>query len=197
MQLTKKQLEIMKYISSYQENHEGLSPTLDEIASEMGVCKITIFEHVEALAKKGALKKTKHFARSLEITAPEFMTRRGLPLLGRIAAGKPIEAIETPEQFELNSIVPPGADCYVLRVAGNSMIHDGIRDGDFVLVEKTADAHNGQTVVAIIGDGEATLKRFYREEGRIRLQPANDEMQPIYVDDCEIRGIVRGIVRRY
>lgn len=196
MQLTKKQLEIMKFIVSYQQEHEGLSPTLDEIAAEMGVCKITIFEHVEALAKKGALKKVKHFARSLEIIAPEFI-KKGLPLLGRIAAGKPIEAVETPEQFELDSLVPPGADCYVLKVAGNSMINDGIRDGDFVLVEKAADAYNGQTVVAITGDGEATLKKIYREEGRIRLQPANDEMQPIYMDDCEIRGIVRGVVRRY
>ncbi len=196
MQFTKKQHEIMRFISSFQEENDGISPTLDEIAEHMGVCKITIHEHVGALVRKGALRKEKHFARSIEILAPEF-SRRGLPLSGLITAGFPIEAIEQQETFDPASIIPPRVESYVLRVKGNSMINESIRDGDYVIVEKCSTAQNGQTVVAVTGDNEATLKKFYKEENRVRLQPANDEMEPIYVDNCEIRGVVRGVVRRY
>lgn len=195
MQFTKKQHEILTFISNYQREH-SISPTLEEIAEHMGVSKITIHEHIAALVKKGAIKKEKHFARSLEILAPEFR-EKGLPLAGVITAGMPIEAIEQREVFDPGEIVPPNCECYVLRVKGDSMIDEGIRDGDLVLVEKQPTAYNGQTVVAIIGDNEATLKKFYREQGRIRLQPANENMEPFIVDNCEIRGVVRGVIRKY
>jgi repressor LexA len=120
-----------------------------------------------------------------------------MQVMGRIAAGAPIEAIETPEHVSIKDILPTGDDCYILQAVGDSMIEDGIQSGDFVIVEKRTTARNGETVVAIVDDNEATLKRFYREDGRIRLQPANEKYEPIYVDNCEIRGVVRGVLRRY
>jgi len=120
-----------------------------------------------------------------------------ISILGTIAAGSPIEAIETPEQLDLQDLLPTDRDVYALRVRGESMIEDGIRDGDLVLVERRNTARNGETVVAILEDEEATLKRFYREKSHIRLQPANASMEPILVNEIEIRGVVIGVIRRY
>jgi repressor LexA len=120
-----------------------------------------------------------------------------LPILGTIAAGVPIEEIEDRETLDLSSLIPNGAEVFALRVAGNSMIEDAIADGDIVLVERRDSARNGETVVAVLPEGEVTLKRFYKERDRIRLQPANSTMEPIYTHDVQIRGVVVGVVRRY
>jgi repressor LexA len=118
-------------------------------------------------------------------------------ILGRIAAGRPIEAVEDPEELDLQDLLPPGRECYALHVRGDSMIDDGIRNGDIVLVEQRKEARNGETVVAVLAGEEATLKRYYRERGRIRLQPANSALEPIYAKDVEVRGVVVGVIRRY
>jgi repressor LexA len=118
-------------------------------------------------------------------------------VLGRIAAGRPIETIEEPEELELADLLPRDRDVYALRVRGDSMIDDGIRDGDLVLVERRTEAHDGETVVAILPGEEATLKRLYREAGGWRLEPANASLQPIHASEIEVRGVVIGVVRRY
>ena len=120
-----------------------------------------------------------------------------IPILGTIAAGRPLEAVEDPEDFALTDLIPRREGHYLLRVRGKSMIEDHIDDGDLVIVERRQSARNGEIVVAILEDEEATLKRFYREDRGIRLQPANATMDPIRVDDVEIRGVVRGVVRRF
>ena len=207
MNLTPKQLEIVQFIVDYRER-KGLAPTLEEIARELGVSKITIYEHVAQLEKKGAITKQKYQSRSLTVSPAlvnELKTRREqqsqqsftLPLLGRIAAGMPIEAVEVPEEIDLSEMVRRDRASYILRVKGNSMIDEGIRNGDFVIVENRNWASNGETVVAIVNETEATLKKFYREGDRIRLQPANSDMQPIYCDKCDIRGVVVGVLRKY
>lgn len=199
MKLTPKQLQVVDFIRQYNREH-GLSPTLDEIAAELGVSKVTIFEHLKALERKGAVQRAYHQARSVELApelarSPEEETM--LPLVGSIAAGRPIEAIETPDTIDITSMFRLKDGPYVLRVRGDSMRDDGIYDGDFVVIENRETAHNGETVVATMPDGEATLKKFYREGRRIRLQPANSEMEPIFVDDCRIQGVVIGVLRKY
>ena len=199
MNYTPKQLRILHLIKKRQQE-DGYSPTYAEIAAEMDVSPVTIFEHIAALEKKGAIRRRKYEARSLEITDPEFdrtvsRSETTLPLKGRIAAGKGIEAIENPEEIALGAMFLGRGETFVLQVVGDSMIDDHICDGDLVVVEKRIEAHDGEIVVAIIGDNQVTLKRIYRENGRIRLQPANSRMGPIYVDNVEIRGVVRGIVR--
>lgn len=196
--LTRRQKQIVDFLASYQAEH-GLSPTLDEIAQEFGVNKVTIFGHVAELERKGILERpTPRASRGLRLVErAEPASATSLRILGRIAAGRPIEAIEDPEELDLQDLLPPGRETYALRVQGNSMIDDSIRDGDIVLVENRTSARNGETVVAVLPGEEATLKRFYRENGRVRLQPANSTMKPILVDDVEVRGVVVGVVRRY
>ncbi len=207
MNLTPKQLEIVQFIVEYRERR-GLAPTLAEIAGELGVSKITVYEHVAQLEKKGALTKQKYQSRSLTVNpqlAAELRGRRetvpapyALPLLGRIAAGQPIEAVEVPEEIDLSEMVRRDRASYVLKVKGDSMIDDGIRSGDYVIVENRNWASNGETVIAIVRDNEATLKKYFKEaDGRIRLQPANSNLDPIVVDKCEIRGVVVGVLRKY
>ena len=204
MQLTPRQLEVLRFIVDFRMGH-GISPTLAEIAERMGISKITVYEHVEQLIKKGVLEKQKYQSRSLSVN-PE--VRRELedleggrgsrfPLLGRIAAGRPIEAVEDKEDLDISDLFPPDKPYYVLKVKGSSMIDEQICPGDYVIVENRAYAEDGETVVAIIGDNEATLKKFYSEGKRFRLQPANPDMEPIYVDRLEIRGVVVGVLRKY
>lgn len=198
MKLTPKQLRIVEYVREYDREH-GLAPTLDEIAAELDVSKVTVFEHLKALERKGAIVRTYHKSRSIEL-APELAHDPAdgttLPLVGRIAAGRPIEAIETPDTIDIASMFRLKDGPYVLRVRGDSMIEDSIRDGDYVIIEQRNTASNGETVVAVLPDGEATLKRFYREDGHIRLQPANAQMEPIIVPDCQIQGVVIGVMRK-
>jgi repressor LexA len=198
---TPKQLQIMRFIRDYRLENDT-SPTLEEIGQAMGVHRVTVHQHVAALVKKGAIRKLPQRSRSIEILDRDYLPQPTLKLLGRIAAGRPIEAVEDPEPFTIEELLPvvPGEDAYMLRVVGNSMIEDHITDGDLVLVDRAESARDGQIVVAIV-DGEATLKRIYHEAGGVvRLQPANPTMEPIYIrppDTVEIRGIVRAVLRRY
>lgn len=197
--LTRRQNQILDFFRSYTAEH-GISPTLEEIAQAFEVNKVTIFGHVSELERKGVLTRAaKGVSRGLQLVDDRVDDAVGpsVAILGRIAAGAPIEALEDPETLDLDSLVPKDRDVYALRVAGTSMIDDGIRDGDLVLVERRSHAYDGEVVVAILPDEEATLKRFYREGDRIRLQPANEALEPIVVDEVEIRGVVIGVVRRF
>lgn len=219
LNLTPKQMQVVRYLITYRDRH-GLSPTLAEIADYLDVSKITVYEHVSQLVRKGALNKKRYLSRSLTVhpslaeelrgrmakenTSPARASegipaaKHGLPLLGRIAAGQPIEAVEDrSETLAIDEIVGFERANYALRVRGDSMIDEGIRDGDYVLIEKRSWASDGETVVAILDDEDVTLKRFFREKDRIRLQPANEAMEPIWVDSCEIRGVVVGVLRSY
>lgn len=196
--LTRRQRQIVDFLSAYLAEH-GISPTLEEIAGHFGVNKVTVFGHVSELERKGVLRRAgRGISRGLQLVEPEPAPRRdaSLPILGRIAAGAPIEALEVPESLDLADLLPAGSDVYALRVQGDSMIDDAIADGDIVLVARRETAQDGETVVAIV-DGAATLKRFYRERDGCRLQPANAAMQPTFVEEVEIRGVVIGVVRRY
>lgn len=197
---TPRQLEILRFIRDFR-NKTGCSPTMQEIGDQLHLTKVTVFEHVGALEKKGLLTRgPKHSARSLQVSDDfVFDDERAarLPLAGRIAAGRPIEAIEDNEVIDLNElfIESPG-EKFVLEVTGDSMIEEQICDGDYVICRKQETARNGQTVVALLENGEATLKTFYREKNGIRLQPANPAYEPIYVPNCTIQGVVVGVIRK-
>ncbi len=195
--LTRRQAQIVEFLCEYTAEH-GISPTLEEIAGHFGVNKVTIFGHVGELERKGVLRRAaRGVSRGLQLITNDLDSTKTIPILGRIAAGAPIEAIQDPEQLDLTDLVPPGREVYALRVQGESMIEDAIVDGDLVLVERRQHARDGETVVAVLPDGETTLKRFYREGNQFRLQPANSAMQPLIVPEVEIRGVVIGVVRRY
>ncbi len=199
MYFTEKQLHILNFVKDFIAE-KGFSPTLEEIARYFKVSKITIYEHINALEKKGALRKSKNRARSIELISRderESVSRLKVPILGTIAAGQPIEAVEVPENFDIGEMFPDNKQCYLLRVRGDSMIDDQIRDGDLVIVERRKQPQNGEIVVAIINGNEATLKRFFDEGNRIRLQPSNSTMSPIYTDKVEIRGVVIGSLRKF
>jgi repressor LexA len=202
MNLTPRQLDVVVAIRNYRHLH-GYSPTMQELADQLGTSKVTIFEHVGALERKRVLRRDKHKARSLEIIAdgklPDEERSTKLPLLGNIAAGSPIEAIENREELDLEQLFRSRSGVYVLKVRGDSMIDDHLCDGDYVVIERRETARNGEQVVALLDSGEATLKRFYRESGKIRLQPANKEMEPRYVDPerLKIQGVVIGVLRSY
>ncbi|MFP4140146.1 MAG: transcriptional repressor LexA, partial [Phycisphaerae bacterium] len=196
--VTPRQLEILQLIRDYR-NRFGYSPTMQEIGDQLGLTKVTVFEHVRALVKKRLLiRGAKHKARSLRVSPQaEFPDEKPsrLPIAGRIAAGSPIEAIEDRRQLDLEDLFA-NPDSFVLEVTGDSMIEDHIAEGDYVVCERRNTARNGETVVALLPDGEATLKRLYREKGRIRLQPANANYEPILVDDVQIQGVVIGVIRK-
>lgn len=197
--LTPRQIEILILIRDCRKQN-GYSPTLQEIADELDISKITVFEHVEALLKKRMLTRRSNKARSLALTSSVRLPDQRptlLPIVGRIAAGYPIEAIETGDTIDLEEVFTSRHPVAVLEVTGDSMIDEHIRDGDMVVYEKRSNPRNGETVVALIDKDEATLKKFYREKNRIRLQPANAKYKPIYVRDVEIQGVVIGVMRRY
>jgi repressor LexA len=198
---TPKQLRILKAVRDYRVQN-GYSPTMQEIADVLEISKVTVFEHVEALEKKGLLLRNRHKARSLEVSPkvklPDEAKPASFPLVGTIAAGRPIEATQTNETLDLENLFTTRFGTYVLRVKGNSMIEDHIADGDYVIIERRESARDGETVVALLDDGHATLKRFYKERGRVRLQPANASMEPIYVDrDFKIQGVLIGVLRAF
>lgn len=197
--LTPRQLQILTRIRDYQRNR-GYSPTMQELADELDITKVTVFEHVEALIAKNLLKRAAHKARSLELTSEvQFPDERPtmIPIAGRIAAGVPIEAIENADSVDLEDLFTTRHERFILEVEGESMIDEHIRPGDFVVVEKRSNPRNGDTVVALLADGEATLKSFYKESNRIRLQPANPKFKPIYTKEVDIQGVVIGVIRRY
>ncbi len=203
MNLTPRQLDVVVAIRNYRHLH-GYSPTMQELADQLGTSKVTIFEHVGALEKKRVLRRDKHKARSLEIISEEKLPDENrntkLPLLGTIAAGSPIEAIEQRDELDLEELFSSRQGVYVLRVRGESMIEDHLCDGDYVVIERRETAKNGEQVVALLDTGEATLKRFYKESGgRVRLQPANKSMEPRIVEASrlKIQGVVIGVLRSY
>jgi repressor LexA len=196
--MTPKQKRVLEFIKRFIEKR-GYAPTLQEIADEMRVCKITARQFVQALARQGIISTQKHGRRAIKIIAPEY--QRGsateLPLLGRIAAGSPIEAVEVPETINISERITLGSGkkFFVLQVKGGSMIEDGILDGDYVIIEKREIAENGETVVALLDDGTATLKKFYKEKNQVKLVSANSRLKPIYVKSVRIQGAVKGVLR--
>jgi repressor LexA len=197
--VTPRQLEILRFIRDYRATN-GYSPTMQEIAGLLGVNKVTVFEHVESLVKKGFLRRLPFKARSLILNEQvrfDDESPTEMPLVGYIAAGVPVEAVQTPESVDLRQMFAGRPGTFVLKVRGNSMIDEQIRDGDFVIVEKRDQVHDGETVVALLQDGEATLKKFFREKGgKVRLQPANPDFSPIYTDHVNVQGVVVGVIRK-
>jgi len=202
MPLTKRQKEILDYIGGFIVE-QGYAPSFEEIAESFGYSSLaTVHEHLSNLERKGYIRKSYNESRSIELVSPgQGEPSVELPLLGSVAAGLPIEAITDDETLA----VPPDMvrrqkDNYVLRVEGNSMIDEQIRDGDYIVVQAQDNAEDGQMVVALVAGESATVKKLYREPGdRIRLQPANPTMDPIFVSamDVRIQGIVVGVIRKY
>jgi repressor LexA len=202
MPLTKRQREILNYLTEYSEAN-GYAPSFEEIASHFNYSSLaTVHEHLSNLERKGYIKRAYNESRAIEILPSEANPRAvELQLLGAVAAGVPIEAVASQESLSVpEDFVRRGGNHYVLRVRGNSMIDEQIRDGDYVVVNERQTADNGEMVIALLNNSGATVKKMYRErDGRIRLQPANETMQPMYVheNDIRIQGVVVGVLRRY
>jgi len=198
--LTKRQKEIVDYLDDYIGEH-GYAPTIEEIGAKFSLSSpATVHKHLTNLEGKGFIRRKWNHSRALEMVPQKKKAAAvELPLLGQVAAGQPIEAIEVPGTIAVPDELVRRENSYVLRVKGDSMIEDGILDGDFVVVEERLIPENGDTVVALV-NGEATVKRFFREKGgKIRLQPANERMTPIIVKDKDFasRGRVVAVLRKY
>jgi repressor LexA len=212
--LTKRQVEVLRLVRDSRAR-SGYSPTIREISDALGVSSVaTAAEHLDSLESKGLISRRRDRARSVTLTArgrnaisgtAEAPRRAGepmmVPLLGTIAAGEPVEALAVAEELEVPASMA-GGRCYALRVRGSSMVDEGIFDGDYVVVEEKQVPGNGEVVVALVNGTDATLKKVYREKkgraGRIRLQPANPDMEPIIIgpdDTIEVQGRVRGVLR--
>lgn len=202
MPLTRRQKQIVDYLSDYIAT-EGYAPSLEEIAGRFGFRSLaTVHEHLTNLERKGYIRRAYNESRSIELVPPPGQTgATELPLLGQVAAGEPIEAVVTPETIAVpNDLLPRRGGAYALRVRGDSMIDEHIRDGDYVVVHARQTADDGEMVIALVDGTAATVKRLYREPGGwIRLQPSNERLRPIRVheNDILIQGIVVGIIRRY
>jgi repressor LexA len=197
--LTKKQGEALNAIRAFMLKH-NYAPSYREVMRAMGIkSPATAFNHVRALHDKGYLTLKRGRIRSATLTEKAGAFTRGieLPLAGIIAAGEPIEALQEDQRINVPIELLPNLNCYVLQVRGDSMKDDGILNGDYVIVERNFYPRNGDVVVALLNNDSATLKRYYREKGRVRLQPANAHMRPIYAKNPVIQGIVRGVMRRY
>jgi repressor LexA len=208
MALTPRQKEVLDFIADFKEQN-GYSPSYEELAHALNLASLaTVHKHIQALESRNYLRRLANQSRSLEVS-PKYMQERRrnrqnaraleVPLAGRIAAGSPVEAIEGQDTLQFADFTGKG-DTYALQVSGESMIEDHILTGDYVLVERTQQANDGEIVVALVGGSETTLKRLYHEPGgRIRLQPANSSMKPILVDAAElqIQGRVLAVLRKY
>ena len=206
MAITRRQRQVYDFIADFVQKNQ-YSPSFEEIGEGLGLSSLaTVHKHVTNLEKKGLLSRDYNRSRSIDLLPPKGRLKQAmsvntgmvLPLVGRIAAGQPIEAIERPETISLADFTR-SKDVFVLEVRGESMQDEHILDGDYVLVEKTKIAHTGDIVVALVEGSDATLKRFYREGDKIRLQPSNARMKPIIVParDVEIQGRVIGVLRKY
>ncbi len=199
MHLTKRQREIYEFIRDHISN-KGYAPSILEIGQRFRLSSpATVHKHLTHLEAKGLIRRSHHQSRATELVEEtESLPVGRYPLLGSIAAGHPIEAVE---QKEMVALLPEshGKDVFLLRVKGDSMIEDHIQDGDYVIIEHRNEAKNGETVVALLDDENATLKRFYQENGRVRLQPANPNMKPMILDkgDLKIQGVVIGVLRKF
>lgn len=204
MKLTRRQREIYDYLAEFIERN-GYAPSLEEIADRFGLSSVaTVHEHLENLESKGAVRRDPHRSRAIELLRPaDGRTRTAaveLPLLGRVAAGQPLEAISDDETLSVPESMIGRGETYVLRVAGDSMIDEHIADGDFVIVEKRDTARDGERVVALIDGEHATLKTLFHEPGgRIRLQPANERVAPLLYEAArvQVQGVAIGILRKY
>jgi len=198
----KRQREVLEYVSQYIQKY-GSSPTLQEIADALDLSSLsTVHQHLEALQKKGLVKRFEGAVRGLEVLDQKIANALEgveLPIIGFIAAGKPIDAVENPMDTVnvAQSMITGKRRAFVLQVRGDSMINDGILDSDFVVCEQQEAANNGDIVVALLDNNVATLKRYFKEKDRIRLQPANETMGPIYVKNVKVQGKVVGVIRRY
>ncbi|HET7185454.1 MAG TPA: transcriptional repressor LexA [Terriglobales bacterium] len=204
MALTRRQRQVYDFIASFVQA-KGYSPSFEEIGGGLGLSSLaTVHKHISNLEKKGLLKRDYNRSRSIDVLPPRGRMKQtmaapfSLPLLGRIAAGQPIEAVENPESISLQDFTG-SKDVFVLQVRGDSMQDEAILDGDYVLVEKVQTARNGEIVVALVDGADTTLKRFYKEGDRIRLQPSNAAMQPIVVAAAavQLQGRVIGVLRKY
>lgn len=202
MYFTRRQKEVFDFVTEFIGDH-GYAPSIEEIRQHFRLRSLaTVHKHLKFLEEKKAIKRVPHQRRAIELLPT---TELGLgrvaevPLLGRIAAGQPIEAIEVPEALSIPEELLGRGKTYVLKVRGDSMIDEQIRDGDFVIIEERAEAEDGETVVALLHGDEATLKKFYREGDKVRLQPANPDLEAIIVDaeDVRVQGIVIGLLRKY
>jgi repressor LexA len=198
--LTKRQREILDYLQEFIQQH-GYAPSLEEIGRRFSLSSLaTVHKHLTNLEEKGFIRRSWNRSRSVELLSARTGQRAvELPMLGYVAAGAPIEAVATAETIAVPEDLTGKRDSYVLRVKGDSMIDEQIRDGDYVVVEDRKTADNGEMVIALVGGTDVTLKKFYREAGRIRLQPANPAMQPMLFDpsQIQIQGVVVGVMRRY
>ncbi|MHC4221900.1 MAG: transcriptional repressor LexA [Planctomycetota bacterium] len=204
-------MQILRTISSYQVNR-CYSPTIAELAQQLRISRSTAFEHTSELRKKGMVTANRGKARSLMLTTKAqrllknasreslgslAVGSKSIRLLGRVAAGEPIDAIEDTEQFSLQSQFGSSDDIFALQVAGDSMTEDDIQDGDYVICQSKPNARAGQMVVAAVDDESVTLKRFYKEKDRVRLEPANSQYAPIYSNNCRIQAVVIGLLRKF
>jgi len=200
MKLTKRQKEILDFVSGFID-HNGYSPSMEEIAGHFHFASLNaVFKHLEALESRGYLHRDSNRARSIQLSQDSNAAVRSLPLFGYIAAGKPIEAVSNPDTLPIPEyFLPRRGTYYVLRVKGESMIEDHIQDGDYVVVESRETADPGETVVALIDNESATLKKFYPEGTHIRLQPANEALAPIVLDGARVKvqGVVVSVMRKY
>ena len=200
MAITRRQKEVLDFISGFVQRN-GYSPSYEEIARGLGLKSLaTVHKHVTNLQAKGLIARAHNRSRSLDVLPPRSRTRTAdrLPLMGRIAAGLPVEAAETPESISLGDIIG-NREVFALQVRGESMRDEHIVDGDYVLVERTSTARQGEIIVALVRGAETTLKRFYLEGSMVRLQPSNAEMNPIIVPAAQvaIQGRVLGVLRKY
>jgi repressor LexA len=199
--LTRRQKEILDFLAEHIEQR-GYAPTIEEIGDHFGLSSLaTVHKHLTNLQRKGLIKRAWNRSRALELVPSEVTVRAvELPLLGRVAAGTPIEAISTTETIYVPEDMVGRGETYCLQVKGDSMIDEQIRDGDFVIVENRQQARDGETVVALLEGDVVTLKKLYREpKGMVRLQPANAALEPIHVagETVRIQGVVIGVLRKY
>jgi repressor LexA len=198
--LTKRQREILDYLNEFIAQH-GYAPSLEEIGRRFSLSSLaTVHKHLTNLQEKGFIRRAWNRSRSVELVPTRVGGRAvELPLLGYVAAGLPIEAVTGAEAITVPEALVGRKDSYVLRVKGDSMIDEQIRDGDFVIVEDRKQADNGEMVIALVGGTDVTLKKIYQEHGRVRLQPANPTMQPITLDpdQVQVQGVVVGVMRKY
>ncbi|MFO7769021.1 MAG: transcriptional repressor LexA [bacterium] len=200
MNLTKRQREILDFIQNFMATR-GYSPSLEEIAEHFGLASVaTVHKHLTALEERGAIERGHNQSRSIRLVERGVSASSlTVPLLGRVAAGAPIEAIEDTEDLMIPEDMLGRRRTYALQVQGDSMVDEGIHDGDYVVIEEREVAETGETVIALLPGGEVTLKRYYREGRIIRLQPANEQVKPIMVPerDVRIQGVVIGVIRKY
>ena len=198
--LTKRQREILDFLNEFIEEH-GYAPSLEEVGKRFGLSSLaTVHKHLTNLQDKGFIRRAWNRSRSVELVPTRVGSRAlDLPLLGNVAAGVPIEAVVSAETVSVPEDLVGKRETYALRVRGDSMIDEQIRDGDVVIIEDRKTAENGEMVIALLQSADVTLKKFYRDNGRIRLQPANENLEPIMVDadQLQIQGVVVGIMRRY